>query len=103
MPNADTDLVFPARVIPLLRDLRGPSWEALVARVLTLPEEHPDTVAFMLLMARLAHCETCTPIEYRAQQGCSYCAVQALKRYRGTDEDLLRQYRQAQAEIQQHI
>ncbi len=103
MPDDSTDLVFPARVIPLLRDLRGSDWAALVDRVLSLPEQHPDTVAFMLLVARLAHCETCTPVEYRALRGCSYCAVQALKRYRGTDEDLLRLYRQAQEEVQQTI
>ncbi len=100
MPEHTTDLVFPARVIPLLRNLSGPSWAALVERVISLSAEHPQKLAFMLLMARLAHCETCTPTEYRALQGCAYCAVQTLKRFRGTEADLLRLYQQALRDVE---
>jgi hypothetical protein len=33
MYNEDTELIFPNRVIPALRDLRGATWRKLVDKV----------------------------------------------------------------------
>jgi hypothetical protein len=36
-------------------------------------------------------------------QGCTTCTKQALKRYRGSDEDLLAIYQAAKSEVEQHF
>ena len=35
------ELLFPPRLMPSLRGLRGPDWAALVERVMKLPETEP--------------------------------------------------------------
>ena len=96
---ATNELMFPPRVIPLLRDLRGPDWRRLVDRVARLPEEHPESLAFTLMMIRLDGCLECETDSYRAMRGCSMCAVQTLRRYKGSDRDLLTRYNQALTEV----
>ncbi len=89
------ELLFPHHVIPSLKKLRGPEWRALVERVLSLPETHEETLAFMLMMIRLNGCMACETDSYRAMKGCAACALQTLRRYKGDDAELLEQYRQA--------
>lgn len=96
----DNELLFPHRVIPSLRDLRGPEWRALVERVCTLPEDHEETLAFMLLMIRINGCLSCETDSYRAMRGCATCAQQSLRRYKGTDADLLQAYQDSLRDIQ---
>ncbi len=98
-----TDLVFPPRAIPALKDLRGPAWQALVQKVLQTPDESPERLAFMLMMARLTHCDTCNLDTYRATRGCERCAVLAVKRFRGEDQTLLARYEQAMHDILQFL
>lgn len=99
----ETELVFPPHLIPTLRDLHGEKWAALVDRILALPETAPDFLAFMLTVARLTHCDTCTPMEFRALRGCAYCAPQAIKRFRGSEEDLLQLYARSQRDVQKFL
>ena len=47
------EILFPPKLIPQLRDLRGDEWRQLIDRVAKLPETHPDSMAFSLLMIRL--------------------------------------------------
>ena len=98
--QSDAEVLFPARVIPLLRDLRGPEWRRLVERVLAVGESHPDTLAFGLMMIRLDGCMTCTADSYRAMRGCSLCARQAVMRFKGTDREMVALWEQARAEIE---
>ena len=85
----DNALMFPHRAIAMLRTTRGRQWQTLVERVLSLPETHEETLAFMLMMIRLNGCMGCETDSYRAMRGCSACAQQTLRRYKGSDEDLL--------------
>ena len=85
----DNALLFPRHAIPALKSLRGPEWQALVERVLALPETHEETLAFMLMMIRLNGCLDCETDSYRAMRGCAPCAQQTLRRYKGRDTDLL--------------
>jgi hypothetical protein len=96
---ATNELMFPPKVIPLLRDVRGPDWRRLVEHVAGLPEEHPESLAFTLMMIRLDGCMECETDSYRAMRGCAVCAMQALRRYKGTDRDLLTRYNQALTEV----
>lgn len=100
---AENELFFPHHAIPALRTVRGPAWRALVDRVLTLPETHEETLGFMLMMMRLNGCSGCETDSYRAMRGCAACAVQTLRRYKGTDDDLLGLYEQAMHEVRRFV
>lgn len=98
---AENALMFPHRAIPTLRKARGPKWQALVERVMSLPECHEETLAFMLMMIRLNGCMSCETDSYRAMRGCSACALQTLRRYKGNDDDLLAAFHDALQDVQQ--
>jgi hypothetical protein len=96
---ADNELLFPSHVITKLRFARGDEWRALVEKVAALPETHEDRLAFSLMMIKLDGCLNCETDSYRAMRGCKACALQVLRRYKGTDQDLLHAYKQAQEQI----
>jgi len=96
---ANNELLFPHHAIRALGQSRGPDWQALVDHVASLPETHEETLAFMLMMIRLNGCVNCETDSYRAMRGCVACALQTMRRYKGTDEELLFAYHQALADI----
>jgi hypothetical protein len=91
--------MFPHRAIAALRQSRGEAWEKLVDHVLSLPETHEETLAFMLMMIRLNGCMACETDSYRAMRGCSACAQQTLRRYKGSDEEIMAEFNRALADI----
>ncbi len=97
------ELMFPHHVIPALRTLRGPEWRDLVDTVLSLPENDEQSLAFVLMMVRLNGCMACETDSYRAMRGCDVCAIQTLRRYKGSDRELLRAYQQALADVRQYL
>jgi hypothetical protein len=103
MYNKDTDLLFPLRVIPALREVRGPVWRRLVDHLLTQAEDSLEKAAFVLLMARLGNCNTCEAGSFRALQGCTACARQTIRRFRGSDSELEERFHNATIEVQRYI
>lgn len=101
--NQRTDLLFPPKLIPALRDLRGEAWRDFVDRIIPLPETHPDRLAFCLLMIRLDACLTCLSGSYRFMRGCELCATQNVARYQGTDEDLIALYERAKHDYGRYL
>jgi hypothetical protein len=101
--HAGSELLFPPYAIAPLKELRGPEWQALVKRVAALPETHPDSLAFSLMMMRLDGCLTCETDSYKAMRGCVQCALQTIRRFKESDEDLSRQYAQAQEDISTYL
>jgi hypothetical protein len=99
MYNPDTDLLFPPRVLPALRDLRGMGWQSLVTRVMDSGAESLELMGFVLMMARLNNCGTCNADSYRAMNGCSVCARQSLKRFHESDEVLTKLFEIAKEEV----
>lgn len=93
------DLLFPRSAIKSLRHARGDSFCMLVDHVCNLPECHEESLAFMYMMVQLNGCVSCATDSYRAMNGCSLCAYRVLKRFKGTDEDLLARYADALREI----
>jgi hypothetical protein len=93
------ELMFPPRVIPSLSEARGPDWRRLVDRVMALPEEHPESLALSLLMIRLDGCLECETDSYRAMRGCELCAIQTLRRFKGSDRDLIQRYKDALQDV----
>ncbi|MGA2111916.1 MAG: hypothetical protein ABSG98_07175 [Anaerolineales bacterium] len=99
MYHEDAEMLFPLRVSHSLRDLRGISWRRLVDRLSRLEEDNPDALAFALMMIRLDGCMTCQADSYRAMRGCTACARQAVLRFRGTDQELVKLYERARKDI----
>jgi hypothetical protein len=97
---ADNELLFPTHVIPSLRHARGDRWRALVERIAPLPEDHPERLAFSLMMIRLDGCLTCETDSYRAMRGCKACARQMLRRFKGSDDELLRVFAESLEDVQ---
>ena len=100
---AENELLFPSHVIPKLRESRGEAWAKLVDGVSRLPENHPESLAFSLMMIRLDGCMACETDSYRAMKGCLGCALQTLRRYKGPDQELLQRYKEALMEIEEHL
>jgi len=97
---ASNEILFPSYVIPMLRDMRGEEWRQLVDRVAALPDDHPDVLAFGLMMVRFNGCMECETDSYRAMRGCAMCATQTLRRYHGSDRELLKMYSKALADVE---
>ncbi len=97
---ANNELMFPPYVIPMLREQRGPEWQKLVDRVLSIEEDSPEALGFCLMMIRLDGCMDCETDSYRAMRGCGTCAIQALRRYKGSDRDLLKLYQAALKDVE---
>lgn len=95
----NNELMFPHHIIPTLKKVRGPRWQALVERVMTLSEYHEETLAFMLMMVKLNGCIPCETDSYRAMKGCIACAHQTLRRYKGDDEELITAFQQALLDV----
>ncbi len=100
---SQNELLYPHAITNELRKLRGADWQALIDRVLSLPESDPEVLAFSMMMIRLNGCMACETDSYRAMRGCLACAVQTLRRYKGPDRDLIRVYEQCLADIRQYL
>lgn len=88
MYQSDTEILFPMRVAPHLRDLRGNMWQTTVDRACNSEDASLDQLALTMVMIRLAGCLSCHPDSYRAIRGCTNCATATIRRFRGEDEDL---------------
>jgi hypothetical protein len=101
--NVDADLLFPLRVLPALKDLRGQTWKAFMFFLLRPQAEYAEQLAFALMMARMGGCAGCDSDSYRAMRGCTACARQTVKRYKGTDEELIAFYNQTLTETLNYL
>jgi len=95
----DNELLFPHYAIAALKHCRGQELQSLVERILPLDQCHEEKLAFMLMMIRLNGCMACETDSYRAMRGCTSCAQQMLRRFKGDDEELLEMYEEALADI----
>lgn len=103
MYQNDTEMLFPSRVIPSLKHLRGSNWKNLVESVADQSEGGTETLAFSLMMIRLAGCMTCHADSYRAMRGCTACAQQTVCRFRETDEGLIKLFKRAQKDVESYL
>jgi len=101
--HSDTEILFPMRVAPGLRDLRGRKWRRLVEQAMQAPDGDGPQLAFGLLLIRLAGCLTCHPDSYRALRGCTACATHVVRRHRGDDDDLVELYQRAESDIELYL
>jgi len=103
MLNTDTEILFPLRVIPSLRDLRGDKWKELIDRLSAQDANESELAAFSLMMVRLGGCTACNADSFRAMRGCTHCARLTIRRYKGTDEDVLELFNNAREDLVEFI
>ena len=101
--NVKNELFFPPELIVQLGDLRDEEWKQFVERVAALPETHPDTLAFMLLVVRLGGCLSCGPGSFRHMKGCLSCSRQAIGAFKGTDRQLIELFEEARKEVKKFL
>ncbi len=99
----DSEILFPSRCIPQLRDLRGPEWAELVDHIAALPDGHEDVLGFSLTMIRLGSCLTCDLDSYRASLGCCTCARRSVAGFKGSDKELIRKFEKAREEVRDYL
>ncbi len=99
----DSEILFPPRCIQQLRDLRGPKWQHLIERVICLPHNHEEVLAFGLMMIKLGSCLTCDLDSYRASLGCCTCARRTISGFKGDDTSLIELYEKALADVQTFV
>jgi hypothetical protein len=103
MLSNDTDFLFPPKIIPTLRDLRGDDWRRLVDHVVEVPADALERLAFVLMMVRLAGCLTCQADSYKAMRGCTNCATLTVRRYKGDDLELLQSVEIAKLDVRGYL
>jgi len=103
MDNSGTDLIFPPRIISSLSTERGLVWKNLVGLVQNCESDSLEQVAFIFLMAQLNNCVSCNADSYRAIQGCTACAKQALKRFHESDDELVRLFESAKSGVNLYL
>jgi hypothetical protein len=103
MYNSDTELLFPTRVIVSLVGLRSEPWRLLVERVGAPGATPLEQEAFVLMMVRLGGCIGCNADSFRAMRGCTACARQTIRRFKGGDQDLLDLFNQSSQEMETYL
>ena len=97
------EILFPHKSIASLSNARNGKWRDLTKRVSTLSEDHPDSLAFSLMMIRQCSCLDCNPDRYKALMGCSACAKRTLAAYKGPDESLIKAFQKARTEVDGYL
>lgn len=100
---AENEILFPPYAIPDLRDARGEEWRSFVERIRRLPGDHIESMAFSLMMIRLDGCMNCETDSYRAMRGCVACALQTLRRFKGSDQELFDRYETALEDVRAYV
>lgn len=99
----DSEILFPARSIPELRDARsGQVWHRLIDKLSASSETGEDVLAFSLTMIKLGNCLTCDLDSYRASLGCTQCARRTIQGFKGNDEALTRKMEEARKELKEY-
>jgi hypothetical protein len=103
MYNSDTELLFPLRVAASLSTMRDKEWQDLVERISSPQADLSDQMGFVLMMVRMDGCVGCNADSFRAMKGCTLCARQNIRRFRGSDESLVELFQQSKMEVDQFL
>ncbi len=97
------EILFPHKSAGCLASLRDGKWRELAKRVAALPEDDPESLAFCLMMIKQCGCLDCNPDRYKALMGCSACAKRTVAAFKGSDDSLLRAFKQARGEVNRYL
>lgn len=97
--NSNAEILFPLRLLPEVKVVRGESWTQLIDLISAANSQTIDRLAMELLLVRLAGCMNCDSDSFRAMKGCEFCIRQVLRRFKGTDAELIRSFEQSKKEM----
>ena len=103
MYNSDTELLFPLRIVPVLASMRGQEWQDLLEQVVAPQASLAEQMGFVLMMVRMDGCVGCNADSFRAMKGCTLCARQNIKRFRGSDKELVELFKQTCKEVEMYL
>ena len=90
-------------MIPSLRGIRGKEWDLFIDKLSSANVGELEQIAFTGLVVKLAGCAGCDADSYRAMRGCTQCARLVLKRYKGSDAELIAQHEQTKIEVTEFL
>jgi hypothetical protein len=99
MDETGVDLLFPPRLIPALRNLRGSAWQELISNLINREPLDRERIAFIVMMVHMSGCLSCQADSFKAMRGCTQCAILSIRRFRGSDQELLNRYADSVIEI----
>lgn len=76
----------------MLHQLHGDGWRDLLDHIRSEDCPPLDLYAFVLMMVRMCGCTGCNSDSFRAMRGCTICAKQCVKRFRGGEREILDQF-----------
>jgi hypothetical protein len=100
MYNPETEILFPARLIPDLRDARGEEWQQFIGDIPASPERAGLEAGVVLFVVKQGGCMGCNADSFRAMRGCRLCSQQTIKRFKGSDQAVIEQVLSGTAEIE---
>ena len=103
MHNPDTELVFPLRVLPMLRSFRGEKWRQIINKVISGDANIVEETAISMVMMDVTGCLTCNSDSFRAIKGCTKCAKHALRKSKHSDQDLLQMFETAKESVKAYL
>ncbi len=98
-----SDILFPHRCVAMMKGLRSSLWQDLINRIADLPDTHPDSLAFALMIIKLSGCLDCDLDSYKASLGCCTCAKRTINAFKGSDKVLLRRFEEARRELAEYM
>ncbi|MFZ4827619.1 MAG: hypothetical protein ACOYLB_09685 [Phototrophicaceae bacterium] len=93
------ELFFPFSIIPNLKNAYTDEWQTLIKKLEQLPEDHPDVLAFILMMSKINGCVSCETDSFRAMKGCLACSMQTLRRMKDEPEQVMLLFEESRVEI----
>lgn len=103
MYNPETEILFPAKLIPELRDMRGEKWRQFIDSFSGSAKQAELESGLVLFLVKQGGCVGCTADSFRAMRGCKACSQQTVKRFKGGDEVIINHVLSASKEIGQWI
>ncbi|MHC1784601.1 MAG: hypothetical protein AB9891_17915 [Anaerolineaceae bacterium] len=100
MYNPETEILFPAYLIPELRDERGEKWQQFIDSIPSSPDKAGLESGLVLFLVKQGGCIGCNADSFRAMRGCKLCSQQTIKRFKGSDQSLIDQIQSAKTEIE---
>lgn len=100
MYNPETEILFPARLIPDLRDVRGEEWQQFIEGIAASSERSGLESGVVLFVVKQGGCIGCNADSFRAMRGCRLCSQQTIRRFKGSDQAIIEQVLSGKAEIE---
>jgi hypothetical protein len=100
MYNPETEILFPAYLIPELREVRGEKWKHFIDSFSDSPDRAKLESGLVLFLVKQGGCIGCNADSFRAMRGCKLCSQQTIKRYKGSDQSIIDQVQSAKTEME---